>query len=156
MLCAVGTAQNTKDRAAPAPRPELALAIADYAALPITGPPDGTGNNAGSLARTNVMREEPAPASRLFVNDLTRPLYILDQRTRKTITYLDFNGRGSRPGLFDKLTTEAGLASGFISFEFDRTTPRTDGSTPSISRRSRCPVRFLRIIRASQVGPGRT
>jgi hypothetical protein len=34
-------------------------------------------------------------------------------------TYLDFNGRGSRTGLFDKLTTDAGLASGFISFEFD-------------------------------------
>ena len=119
MLCTVGTAQSAKDRAAPARRPELALAIADYAALPITGLPDGPGNNAGSLARTNVMREEPAPASRLFVNDLTGPLYILDKQTRKTITYLDFNGRGPRRGLFDKLTTEAGLASGFISFEFD-------------------------------------
>ena len=109
-------ATNRKPVAPPAP---LALEIADFAPLPITGLPDGTGNNAGSLARINVMRQEPAPAGRFFINDLTGPLYILDPRTKNAITYLDFNGRGSRTGLFDKLTTEAGLASGFISFEFD-------------------------------------
>ena len=38
---------------------QLALRIADYAALPITGTLDGIGNNAGSLARVNVLREEP-------------------------------------------------------------------------------------------------
>ena len=65
------------------------------------------------------MRQEPGPAGRFFVNDLTGPLYILDPRTKSATTYLDFNGRGSRTGLFDKLTTDAGLASGFISFEFD-------------------------------------
>ena len=43
----------------------------------------------------------------------------MDPVTRTTSLYLDFNGRGTRPGFFDKLTTEAGLASGFISFEFD-------------------------------------
>ena len=65
------------------------------------------------------MRQEPRPAGRLFVNDLTGPLYILDPRHQGATTYLDFNGRGSRTGLFDKLTTDAGLASGLISFEFD-------------------------------------
>ena len=119
MVCIAAAGQGTKTRTATAPPTELTIEITDYAALPITGSPDGTGNNAGSLARVNVLREEPAPAGRLFVNDLTGPLYILDKTTKKTITYLDFNGRGSRPGLFDKLTTEAGLASGFISFEFD-------------------------------------
>jgi Glucose / Sorbosone dehydrogenase len=98
---------------------DIALEISDFATLPVTGLPAGTGNNAGSLARINVMREEPAAAGRLFVNDLTGPLYILDRRTKQATTYLNFNGRGDRAGLFDKLTTEAGLASGFISFEFD-------------------------------------
>jgi dienelactone hydrolase len=98
---------------------KLALQIADYAALPITGSPDGAGNNAGALARVNTLREEPAPSRRLFANDLTGPLYILDRNTRTFTAYLDLNGRGARTGLFDKLATETGLASGFISFEFD-------------------------------------
>jgi glucose/sorbosone dehydrogenase len=116
-LCAAGIAQGRSGGAHA--NAELALQIADYAALPITGSPDGTGNNAGSLARVNFLREEPAPARRFFVNDLTGPLYILDRITKKLTTYLDLNGRGTRPGLFDKLVTESGLASGFISFEFD-------------------------------------
>jgi Glucose / Sorbosone dehydrogenase len=99
--------------------PELALRIADYAALPITGLPDGSGNNAGSLARINFMREEPAPAHRFFVNDLNGPLYILDRTTKKATVYLDFNGRAPRTGLFEKLPTADGLASGFVSFQFD-------------------------------------
>ena len=48
------------------------------------------------LARINVMREEPAPAGRFFVNDLTGPLYIVERNTRKAVLYLDFNGRGTR------------------------------------------------------------
>ena len=56
---------------------------------------------------------------RLFVNDLTGRLYILDRSTKAFTTYLDFDGRGTRTGLFDKLAVEEGLASGFISFEFD-------------------------------------
>jgi hypothetical protein len=53
------------------------------------------------------------------VNDLTGPLYILDRKTKTLTRYLDLNGSGTRPGLFDKLTTDNGLASGFISFQFD-------------------------------------
>jgi len=116
-ICTIGIAQGRK-AGAPA-KAELALQIADFAALPITGSPDGTGNNAGSLARVNFLREEPAPTRRFFVNDLTGPLYILDRNTKTLTTYLDLNGRGTRQGLFDKLVTESGLASGFISFEFD-------------------------------------
>ena len=99
--------------------PELALQIADYAALPITGSPNGTGNNEGSLARINVMREEPGPAHRFFVNDLNGPLYILNRTTKSATIYLDFNGNGVMRGLFDRLARGAGLASGLISFEFD-------------------------------------
>ena len=98
---------------------ELALQIADYADVPITGLPDGTGNNAGSLARVNFLREEPAPGRRFFVNDLNGPLYILNRNTKKSTLYLDFDGRGTRSGLFDKLAVENGLASGFIAFQFD-------------------------------------
>ncbi len=97
----------------------FALQVEDYAALPITGSPDGAGNNAGSLARINFLREEPAPARRFFVNDLNGPLYILDRTTKNAVRYLDFDGRPPRTGLFEKLAVENGLASGFISFEFD-------------------------------------
>jgi hypothetical protein len=98
--------------------PPLILHITDYATAPMTGSTTGTGNG-GSLARINMLREEPGGAGRLFVNDLNGPLYILDKKTRLFTTYLDFNGRDTRPGLFDKLPFEAGYANGFISFQFD-------------------------------------
>jgi hypothetical protein len=117
MLWSSVAAQRSATSASP-PASRLGIRISDYAALPVTGSPDGKGNNEGSLARINFMREEPS-GLRLFVNDLTGPLYILDKKTKKATTYLDFNGRDGRPGLFDKLPTANGLASGFISFEFD-------------------------------------
>jgi len=49
LLCGAGLTQLLRGASAEAP-PELALQIVDYAALPITGSPDGTGNNAGSPA----------------------------------------------------------------------------------------------------------
>src|SRR6185295_9330627 len=96
----------------------LILHVKDFATAPITGSTTGTGNP-GSLARINMLREEPGGAGRLFVNDLNGPLYIVDKNTKKFTTYLNFNGRDGRPGLFDKLTFEAGYANGFISFQFD-------------------------------------
>jgi len=96
----------------------LVLQIKDYATAPMTGSTTGTGNG-GSLARINMLREEPGGAGRFFVNDLNGPLYILDRKTRAFTTYLDFNGRDKRPGLFDKLPFEAGFANGFIAFQFD-------------------------------------
>jgi hypothetical protein len=103
--------------ARPAAQPPLVLHLEDYAALPATGSPTGSGNP-GSLARVNVLREEPG-GDRFFVNDLNGPLYILDKRTRTFTTYLDFNGRDGRPGLFDKLPFATGFANGLISFQFD-------------------------------------
>jgi hypothetical protein len=100
--------------------PELTIEIKDYAAMPMTGAVNGPGNSAGLLARINFFREEPGGGrKRLFVNDLNGPLYILDKETKKTITYLDFNGLPGRPGLFHRLAIDQLLASGFISFEFD-------------------------------------
>ena len=116
---AAGIVQEPKTTARRPGSSELTLQIADYAALPVTGSPTGTGNNAGSLARINFMREEPGPSRRFFVNDLNGPLYILNKTTKSATIYLDFNGRGVMRGLFDRIATEAGLASGFISFEFD-------------------------------------
>jgi hypothetical protein len=96
----------------------VTLQIADYFVMPMTGRLDGRGN-AGSLARVNVMREEPGNTKRFFVSDLNGPLYILDPATRKLTTYLNFNGRGTQTGLFDKLTIDTGFANGFITFQFD-------------------------------------
>jgi glucose/arabinose dehydrogenase len=100
--------------------PELTIEIKDYATMPLTGAVDGAGNSAGLLARINFLREEPGGArKRLFVNDLNGPLYILDRETKKTTTYLDFNGLSGKPGIFHRLAIDQLLASGFISFEFD-------------------------------------
>lgn len=100
--------------------PAVTIEIKDYAAMPVTGELDGAGNSAGLLARINFLREEPGGGrNRLFVNDLNGPLYILDKTTRKTTTYLDFNGLAGKPGIFHRLSIDGGLASGFISFEFD-------------------------------------
>jgi len=97
---------------------QVTLRVADYATMPITGSVDGPGNS-GSLARVNVLREEPGGTKRFFVSDLNGPLYILDSITKKRTEYLNFNGRGAQPGLFDKLTIDAGYANGFITFQFD-------------------------------------
>jgi Glucose / Sorbosone dehydrogenase len=113
--CLAGVALLAAAVSAEAP---LILHIKDFATVPITGSPTGTGNS-GSLARINMLREEPGGAGRFFVNDLNGPLYIVDKSTKTFTTYLNFNGRDGRPGLFDKLTFDAGYANGFISFQFD-------------------------------------
>ena len=100
----------------PAPT-RLALELQDYAALPITADNTNT-NTRAQLARVNYMRDEPG-GRRFFVNDLNGPLYILDKQTRAFTTYLDFNGRGGRPGLFPKFTFELNFATGLTSFIFD-------------------------------------
>ncbi len=104
-------------------KPEITIDIRDFVTMPMTGKVDGKGQVMGLLSRVNFMREEPAArktsASRVFVNDLNGPLYILDRKTGKFITYLDFNGRDGRPGLFHRLPFESGFANGFISFAFD-------------------------------------
>lgn len=97
----------------------LTIEIKDFTSLPITGKPDGDGQVDGMLARVNSIREEPGGTGRLFVTDMNGPVYILDKKTKALTTYLDFNGRDDRPGLFDKLFYEAGYSSGISQFQFD-------------------------------------
>src|SRR4030095_10434264 len=99
--------------------PSITLEIRDYVAMPITGNPEGTGQTDGMLSRVNSLREEPGGASRFFVNDLNGPLYILDKITRTFTTYLDFNGRGGRRGIFHKLAVEVGYGNGMVGLQFD-------------------------------------
>jgi hypothetical protein len=98
---------------------QITLEIRDYAMMPMTGSVDGKGSNDVLLARVNAIREEPGGANRLFVTDLNGPLYILDKDTKKLTTYLDFNGREGRRGLFHKLTIESGYGNGLNGFYFD-------------------------------------
>jgi hypothetical protein len=99
--------------------PPLTLDLADYLALPITGKLDGTGQTDGMLARINAFREEPGGRGRVFLPDLNGPLYILDKKSKSLTTYLDFNGRDGRPGIFRKLAWDVGFANGLITFQFD-------------------------------------
>jgi mono/diheme cytochrome c family protein len=99
------------------PRSRLTLELAEYAQMPITGELDGQ-NTRGQLARVNFLRDEPG-GRRFFVNDLNGPLYIVDKQTKTFTTYLDFNGAGGRPGLFQRLTFERNFATGLINFCFD-------------------------------------
>jgi len=103
--------------------PRDALDVRDFLALPITGTPTADGNR-GSLARVSAMREEPGGRGRFFVVDLNGPLYVLDPRTRQLALYLDFNGRDGRPGLFERLPTEAGYQNGLVTVAFDPDYPR--------------------------------
>src|SRR5262245_22023561 len=82
---------------------QLTIELRDYVTMPATGKVDATENNDVLLARVNGLREEPGGANRLFVPDLNGPLYILAKDTKKLATYLDFNGRDNRPGLFHRL-----------------------------------------------------
>ncbi len=63
-------------------KPEITLDIRDFVTMPMSGKVDGKGQVLGLLARVNFMREEPAgsktASSRIFVNDLNGPLYILE------------------------------------------------------------------------------
>ncbi len=100
--------------------PEITIEVKDYVTMPMTGAVDGAGQVMRLLSRVNFLREEPGnPRHRFFVNDLNGPLYILDKETKKFSTYLDFNGREGRAGIFHKLPFENGFANGFITFAFD-------------------------------------
>ena len=98
---------------------QITLEIKDYVAMPMTGLVDGKSSNDALLARVNGLREEPGGANRFFVIDLNGPLYILDKDTKKLTTYLDFNGREGRSGIFHKLTIESGYGNGLNGFYFD-------------------------------------
>jgi len=99
--------------------PDVTLELRDYVEFPVTGRVDGKGQTDGMLARINSLREEPGGGARLFVNDLNGPLYIVDKASKRLTTYLDFNGRGGRRGLFRRFSYDVGYANGLNSFQFD-------------------------------------
>src|SRR5688572_2322938 len=112
-------AASTAVAAGPPASSPLTLELKDFATLPITGNVDGAGQVDGMLARVNSIREEPGGAGRLFVTDMNGPIYILDKITKALTTYLDFNGSGDRPGLFDRLYHDPGYSSGVSQFQFE-------------------------------------
>jgi hypothetical protein len=97
----------------------VSLELKDFATVPVTGLPLGKTTNEMLLARVNVIREEPGGADRLFVVDMNGPVYILDKKTRQFTTYLDFDGRDDRPGLFHKFYITSGYGNGINGFVFD-------------------------------------
>jgi hypothetical protein len=106
---------------APSVAANPALVIEDYATMPMTGATafPASPANQSYLARINFLRDDPSNPNQFFVNDLNGQLYMLDKNTRQFTEYLNLNGRGSAPGLFDRLWTEAGFAGGFVTFQFD-------------------------------------
>jgi hypothetical protein len=97
----------------------LMLEMKDFATVPISGLPLGKTNNEMLLSRVNTIREEPGGADRLFVVDMNGPIYILDKKTRQFTTYLDFDGRDDRPGLFHRFYITTGYGNGINGFVFD-------------------------------------
>jgi hypothetical protein len=108
-----------------ASRADVTLRLADYATAPKTGATGSfndpiTFSNSIYLARINFMAEEPGGGrNRFFVNDLNGPLYMLDKTTKSFTEYLNFNGRDSEPGLFDRMYRDGGFAAGLVTFQFD-------------------------------------
>jgi uncharacterized Ntn-hydrolase superfamily protein len=111
--------RGSRSAGATSSSPNLTLDLEDYVMMPITGTLDGKGQTDNMLARINSMREEPGRTTRFFINDLNGPLYILDKTSKKITTYLDFNGRDGRKGIFHKLAYETGFAGGLTTIQFD-------------------------------------
>ena len=98
---------------------QLTIEVKDYLTMPKTGLLNEKAPNDVFFARVNALKEEPGGATRLFVPDQNGPLYILDKATQKLTTYLDFNGRDTRPGIFHRFSFEQGYGVGLNSFVFD-------------------------------------
>ena len=99
---------------------QMILEIRDYFTMPDPGKLEFRTQNNSAFARINTLREEPGTdRNRLFIADLNGPLYILDKKSKQLATYLDFNGKAGRRGIFHRFSFETGFASGLISFRFD-------------------------------------
>ncbi len=96
--------------------------LEDYANPPLSSATHGGANLTeinfkGQLGRVTSLRAEPAnaplAASRIFVNDQSGTLYILDTATKKFTPYLKFLD------VFPKFASDRGNASGIVSITFD-------------------------------------
>lgn len=99
-----------------------AVKLEDYATPPLSNATH-SGANAASidyklqLGRVTSMRTEPAGSplatSRVFVDDQSGTLYILDTKTKNFTPYLKFTD------IFPKFTSDKGNATGIVSITFD-------------------------------------
>ncbi len=102
------------------PAKQLTLEIRDYLTMPDPGKRDVNSQINSVYSRINFLRQEPGPdRGRYFINEQNGSLYILDKKTKQLTTYLDFNGKAGRKGMFHRLMFESGFATGLISFQFD-------------------------------------
>jgi len=99
-----------------------AVMLEDYANPPLSSATHGGANSTaidfkGQLGRVSSLRAEPANAplasSRIFVNDQSGTLYILDTKTRNFTPYLKFLD------IFPKFASDKGNATGIVSITFD-------------------------------------
>lgn len=98
----------------------LTLEVRDYLMLPQAEKLAPDTQTQGELSRVNFLRQEPgADRGRVFLTNLNGPIYILDTKTKQLTTYLDFNGRDGRPGLFHRFHFAVGYQAGLITMQFD-------------------------------------
>ncbi len=98
-----------------------AIVLEDYASLPLSSRTTGAYpppiNYANQLGRVNFLRAEPtnAPlaATRLFVCDLNRNLYILNRTSKVFTTYINFEE------VFPRFDNDPGYSGGLVTFAFD-------------------------------------
>ena len=99
-----------------------AVMLEDYANPPLSNATHSGANSSAidyklQLGRVSSMRAEPAnaplAASRIFVNDQSGTLYILDTATKKFTPYIKFTD------VFPKFASDKGNATGIVSITFD-------------------------------------
>jgi Glucose / Sorbosone dehydrogenase len=99
-----------------------AVMLEDYANPPLSNATHSGANTAAidyklQLGRVTSLRAEPAnaplAASRIFVNDQSSTLYILDTATKKFTPYIKFTD------VFPKFASDKGNATGIVSITFD-------------------------------------
>jgi hypothetical protein len=99
-----------------------AVLLEDYANPPLSNATHSGANATAidfkaQLGRVTAMRAEPADAplaaSRIFVDDQSSTLYILDTATKKFTPYLKFTD------IFPKFASDKGNATGIVSITFD-------------------------------------
>ena len=93
--------------------PTITAKLEDFAAAPATGATADT-----YIARVNFLRTQPGDANRLWVNDSSGRLYILDVDDKEFHTLLNFNGTGANGGLFPAMYTAGGYSWGLVTFQF--------------------------------------
>ncbi|WP_175414791.1 PQQ-dependent sugar dehydrogenase [Nibricoccus aquaticus] len=93
--------------------PTITAKLEDFAAAPATGATADT-----YIARVNFLRTQPGDANRLWVNDSSGRLYVLDRDDKEFHTLLNFNGTGTNGGLFAQMYTAGGYSWGLVTFQF--------------------------------------